>query len=282
MSAPGKLRALAPASSALNEAGGAAFELKGTVSSLTVLRLCTIDSERIAAELAAHVEPFPQIFRHAPVVVDTSLVDGQAVPWIEIAGILRKLDLVPVGAANVRGAEVEKAVACGFGILKLGSRMRTLDTEPAAQSSPPVTSEIAEEADGDDFSIDEEAPISSLPVETPTTLPPATREAFMVTQPVRGGQVVYARGGDMVARAPVNSGAQVIADGSIHVWAPLRGRALAGAQGRKDARIFCLSLEAELLSVAGEYVMAEEIPDELRGRPVQVFLDGERVRIAPL
>jgi septum site-determining protein MinC len=280
MSAPGKLRALSPASRVLPSDLGAAFELKGTVSSLTVLRLCTIDAERIGAELATRVAPFPQIFLHAPVVVDTSLVDGQPVPWAELADILRRLELVPVGAANVRGEDMAKAVASGFGILQLGSRLRGIDTD-AARSSPPADQPLTTEADyndDDDFAIDVEAPISPLPVPTPAP----SREPFVVSQPVRGGQVVYARGTDMVARAPVNSGAQVIADGSIHVWAPLRGRALAGAKGRKDARIFCLSLEAELLSVAGEYVMAEEIPDALRGRPVQVFLDGERVRMAPL
>ena len=89
-------------------------------------------------------------------------------------------------------------------------------------------------------------------------------------------------GADLVVASSVNPGAQVIADGSVHIWGPLRGRALAGAQGRADARIFCLSLEAELVSVNGEYVMAEEIPDNLRGRPAQVSFDGQRVKISPL
>jgi septum site-determining protein MinC len=134
--------------------------------------------------------------------------------------------------------------------------LRTIEPEPPAEPPP--------------------APVSTPPVATPA------REPLTVTTPVRGGQVVYARGTDLVVAASVNPGAQVIADGSIHIWGPLRGRALAGAQGRADARIFCLSLEAELVSVNGEYVMAEEIPDALRGRPAQVSFDGQRVKIAPV
>lgn len=254
------------------DAASQAFEVKGTVSSLTVLRLRTADVDAIEADLVEKIRPFPQIFNGAPVVIDAAFLDGKPLPWEAIARILRASKLVPVAAANVPAAETDPAVSAGFGIVQLGSRMRTLEPEPdapapvAAAGSSPVT--VAETA-----------------TDTATATVTATvtvLEPLLVAQPVRGGQVVYARGVDLVARAPVNAGAQVIADGCIHVWAPLRGRALAGAQGRKDARIFCLSLEAELVSVAGEYVLADEIPDALRGRPAQVFLDGERVRIAPL
>jgi septum site-determining protein MinC len=239
------------------DSGAQAFEVKGTVSSLTVLRLRTSDVDAIEADLVEKIRPFPQIFNAAPVVVDAAFLEGKPLAWEAIARILRASKLVPVAAANVPASETDPAVSAGFGIVQLGSRMRSLDPEPDAPT--PVTA----------------AGSSPVTIAVP-------QEPVLVAQPVRGGQVVYARGVDLVARAPVNPGAQVIADGCIHVWAPLRGRALAGAQGRKDARIFCLSLEAELVSVAGEYVLADEIPDALRGRPAQVFLDGERVRIAPL
>jgi septum site-determining protein MinC len=243
------------------DGGSSAFEVKGTVSSLTVLRLRTSDVDAIEADLAERIIPFPQIFNAAPVVIDAAFLDGKPLPWEAIARILRASKLVPVAAANVPAAETDPAVSAGFGIVQLGSRLRTLDPEPDVPSPVPAT--------------------GSSPV-TATATVTAAAEPVVVAQAVRGGQVVYARGVDLIARAPVNAGAQVIADGCIHAWAPLRGRALAGAQGRKDARIFCLSLEAELVSVAGEYVLADEIPDALRGRPAQVFLDGERVRIAPL
>jgi septum site-determining protein MinC len=96
---------------------------------------------------------------------------------------------------------------------------------------------------------------------------------------VRGGQVVYSKGGDLVVVAPVNSGAQVIADGHVHVYGPLRGRALAGAHGQIDARVFCLSLEAELVSIAGEFLSADDIPQKLRGKPAQIFVEHGELRV---
>ncbi|MCU1283219.1 MAG: minC, partial [bacterium] len=95
-------------------------------------------------------------------------------------------------------------------------------------------------------------------------------------------QVIYAQRTDLIVLAAVNAGAQVIADGNIHVYGPLRGRALAGAQGMADARIFCLSLEAELVSIAGQYLLADEIPVEHRGSQTQLYLEDGHFRIQPL
>jgi septum site-determining protein MinC len=105
---------------------------------------------------------------------------------------------------------------------------------------------------------------------------------MVVSQPVRSGQVVYAQNADLVVLAPVNPGAQVIADGHIHIYAPLRGRAVAGMQGLLGARIFCQRLEAELVAISGAYIMAEDIPQDRRGRPAQIYLEGGECRIAPL
>jgi len=94
--------------------------------------------------------------------------------------------------------------------------------------------------------------------------------------------VIHAVGGDLVVLAPVSVGAEIIADGNIHVYAPLRGKALAGAQGNSDASIFCLGLEAEFLSIAGRYLMADQIPDEVRGKPARAYLDGDSLMITAL
>jgi septum site-determining protein MinC len=101
-----------------------------------------------------------------------------------------------------------------------------------------------------------------------------------VRNPVRSGQVVRAIGGDLVVLAAVSSGAELIADGNIHVYAPLRGRALAGAQDNPGASIFCMALEAEFLCIDGYYLMAEEIPKEHRGKPARVHLEGEQLVVA--
>jgi septum site-determining protein MinC len=105
---------------------------------------------------------------------------------------------------------------------------------------------------------------------------------LVVNQPVRSGQVIYAQNNDLVVMAPVNAGAQVIADGHVHIYATLRGRAVAGAQGLPGARLFVQKLEAELIAIAGAYMLSDEIPAPARGRAVQVYLEDGQCRIAPL
>jgi septum site-determining protein MinC len=108
------------------------------------------------------------------------------------------------------------------------------------------------------------------------------RMPMLVRQPVRSGQVIHAENTDLIVLAPVNPGAQLVADGNIHVYSVLRGRALAGAQGCADARVFCQRLEAELIGIAGVLMTFEDIPPQYRGRPAQAFLEAGRCLIAPL
>ena len=101
----------------------------------------------------------------------------------------------------------------------------------------------------------------------------------MVTEPVRSGTQIYVRGADLVVAAPVSAGAEIMADGNIHVYGVLRGRALAGASGDAEARIFCSRLEAELVSIAGRYLVSDQLPPEQRGFPVQIALVDDRLTI---
>jgi septum site-determining protein MinC len=106
---------------------------------------------------------------------------------------------------------------------------------------------------------------------------------MIIDKPLRSGQQVYARGGDLVVMAAVNFGAEVIADGSIHVYAPLRGKAIAGARGNTAARIFSTCMEPELISIAGTYRTTEHpLPAEVIGQPAQIRLEGERLVYEPL
>ncbi|WP_024303826.1 septum site-determining protein MinC [Pseudogulbenkiania sp. MAI-1] len=124
-------------------------------------------------------------------------------------------------------------------------------------------------------------PASEAPAPAPEA--PASVSTMIVDRPVRAGQQIYAKGGDLVVLAMVSAGAEVIADGNIHVYAPLRGRALAGARGNTAARIFTQCMEAELVSIAGVYRTIEQaLPDSIRGKPAQVFLENERLVINAL
>jgi septum site-determining protein MinC len=125
-------------------------------------------------------------------------------------------------------------------------------------------------------------PDTPLPPSTSLPPPPELRLPLVVRQPVRSGQVVYAAGNDLIVLAPVNPGAQLIADGNIHVYAPLRGRAVAGAHGCQEARIFCQRLEAELVGVDTAYLACDDIPAERVGKPAQVFFDGGRCVVSSI
>jgi septum site-determining protein MinC len=114
------------------------------------------------------------------------------------------------------------------------------------------------------------------------TPPPRSAPGLIHATPVRSGQQVYAQSRDLTVCATVGAGAEVIADGSVHVYGALRGRALAGAQGDAKARIFCREFHAELVAIAGQYKVMEEIPRELRGKPVQVWLEDDKLRMAEL
>ena len=125
-------------------------------------------------------------------------------------------------------------------------------------------------------------PGATLPGTVTERVEYVVRTPMLVDRPVRSGQQLYARDTDLVVIGQVGPGAEVISDNNIHVYGPLRGRALCGVSGNVDARIFCQSLEAELVSVAGNYRMLETIPEDLRGRPAKIFLDNDRLSIEPL
>src|SRR5206468_12116707 len=186
--------------------------------------------------------------------------EAAGLPLAEVARLVRACQMVPVAVAHVPDGVRAAAVDAGLGLWRgpISTRIRA-GAEPTAMPSHSGPSVGVSETPGP------QAPQFNGPV--------------VVTKPVRGGQVVYAQNNDLVVLAPVNPGAQVIADGHLHVYAPMRGRGVAGAQGMPGARIFCQKLEAELLAISGAYVMAEEIPVALRGRAVQVHLENGECRL---
>jgi len=248
-------------------AGGrpVAFDLKGTMAPLTVLRLRSADVALIERQLRVKIAQLPQLFLDAPVLFDLGALgaeEGEVLPIPELVRALRLCKLVPVAVANGSESLRARAAAAGLGVLQLAAGPAPRGREPSTEPGEGVPDGAGHAA----------RPVSASPYAGPT----------VVTQPVRSGQVVYARDNDLVVMAPVNPGAQVIADGHVHIYAPLRGRAVAGAQGLPGARIFCQRLEAELVAVSGAYVMAEEIPPDRRGKSAQIFLENGECRITPL
>jgi septum site-determining protein MinC len=130
------------------------------------------------------------------------------------------------------------------------------------------------------------SPVKMRAQPTPDAVAPSVpsrgRTPLMIEQTVRSGQIVYAQGTDLIVLASVNPGAQLLADGNIHVYAALRGRAVAGARGEKGARIFCQRLEAELVGIDTAYLTADDLPGEYLGKSAQIRIDGDRCVVAPL
>jgi septum site-determining protein MinC len=220
--------------------------LQGALFTVMVVRAGLLRDPAFEHELARQIERSPRFFRKAPVVLDLRGAGGfeGVEDFAEARRVLREYTLILTGVQNASPAQLEAAAAAG-----LASFAPT-----AAQPSRP------------------RAELAPSP-------PPPAQKARLVTQPVRSGTQIYARGTDLVVTAAVSAGAELIADGNIHVYGALRGRALAGADGDKAARIFCSRLEAELVSIAGNYLVSDQLPPGERGNPVQIALVEDRLTI---
>lgn len=184
-----------------------------------------------------------------------------AIDWPALVALLKKYRL---NAVAVRGATPEMADAIRAHGLSLDDGTSGVRTPAAKEAPMPVPAPEPE-------------PVAPAPAAA------APLPAMIIDTPVRAGQRVYARGTDLIITAVVNNGAEIIADGSIHVYAPLNGRALAGASGNPEARIFALSMQPELVSIAGVYRTFDDgFPNDLTRQPAQIKLVGDRLAISSL
>jgi septum site-determining protein MinC len=242
-----------------------AFELKASSFTLPVIRLLGLDMDAVEAQLGPKVEQAPGFFRNTPIVIDLGALtrDADVVAFPQLVGLLRGLGMIPVGVRGGGAVQNEAARAMELAILGDNTRAgRQLpDAAERVETAPPAVTP------GPSREVVDQAAVSA---------------SMLVDRPVRSGQRLYAPGGDLTIVGPVSSGAELMADGNIHVYGPLRGRVIAGLQGDTAARIFCRELQAELVSVAGHYRVSENIPAEIKGRSVQVFLDHEVLRIEPI
>ncbi|CAB3710284.1 septum site-determining protein MinC [Achromobacter piechaudii] len=274
--------------------------------------LHSADPERLAAALAKRMADAGSFFENEPVVIDASRVE-EAIDWKALVDALRAHNLPPIGVV-AEGANLKAARDAGLTPVELSTPPArpapVVDTAPPNDVSTPVPSvpaaavEIAAtpadipdapaadaanksandkpaKAGGEPLPAREASGATSAPA--PTQAAPHSASALVITKPLRSGQRVYARHTDLVVIGMVSQGAEVIADGNVHVYGPLRGKAMAGARGDTSARIFTTHLDAELLAVAGVYRVVEDKLDRtLQNQPALVRLDGDTLRIEAL
>jgi septum site-determining protein MinC len=249
----------------------ATFEIKSANLPLVSLLLKSTDLHALSGELAARFGDIPDFFDHDPLVVDLSPLQAQgdaAVDFAALLTLLRGYRVMPVAARGGSEAQMKAAREAGLAAAQ----------EAVTAAAPkPAPAWIADQVRNDKPPTARPEPTTARP--EPTTVRPELVEgpvsALVIDKPLRSGQQVYARGRDLVMLCMVNAGAEVIADGHIHVYAPLRGKAIAGARGNTEARILSLCLEPELISIAGVYRTSEvPLPADLLAKPTQVRLVG--------
>jgi len=217
--------------------------VQGALFTVMVVRAAALRDPAFETELGQQIGRSPRFFQNAPVVLDLRGVENltEATELEDIKEKLRALTLTLVGVQNAQPSQLEAATAVGL-----------------ASFAP--TSGGGQARSG-------------------AAAPPPAPKTRLVTEPVRSGTQIYARGSDLIVTAAVSPGAELVADGNIHVYGALRGRALAGAGGDEAARIFCTRLEAELVSIAGRYMVSEQLPAGVQSTPVQIALIDDQLTI---
>ncbi len=225
------------------------LEFKSSTFSVPVLVLISNDVITIEQQLQEKIQQAPEFFKNSPLVFDLQELNKHDldIDVTELTHVIRKLGLLPIG---IRGGAAQQNQQA----LDLGIPVHSGHSTAAASATP---KQQIPEPEPEPESASEPQAVAAI-----TT---------MITQPVRSGQHVYASG-DLVILAQVSAGAEILAEGNIHVYGSLRGRALAGVHGNTEARIFCSDLQAELISIAGNYKVSEDLNCAAYNRPVQIYL----------
>lgn len=232
-----------------NTTASIAFQLKGGLFTLTTLQIFNPDLIQLKAQLTDKIQQAPNFFHHAPIVLDFKIANQPniEIDFANLKAMLREVNLIPVAIRNAAPDQIQAAINAGFAILR-----------------------------------DTPNPRDKEKLSTTTQNTPKILSSRIITEPVRSGQQIYAPDGDLIIVNQVSHGSELIADGSIHVYGALRGRALAGINGNQQARIFCNSLEAELVSVAGNYKLSEDIERQAWKVAAQIYIKQDRLQISAL
>lgn len=226
------------------------FELKGNLFTLSVLHLYSADINLLAEQLYVKIAQAPRFFEGAPIVVNLEEVKSSSLDFVHLKSLIERMSFNAVGVCNGSDGQHANAKKAGFSVLNYSQDVKA---EPVEKQP------------------------NTLIVEKNIILP-----AQIINGTVRSGQQVYAKDRDLIVLGAVSHGAEVIADGNVHIYGTLRGRAIAGAKGLENAHIFCQKLEAELVSINGNYWISDSLQGEFWGSAVQIQQKNESLEISAL
>jgi len=235
-----------------------AFELKGSLFTLTVLHLLNSDPNLFITELRRHAQHTPNLFKNMPLIIDLQRINQEEkeLDFTTLQYQLKQHGLIPVGVRH--GNEKQNLAATNAG-LPLLSNLNPSNQNTASQNNPSAIAAKAKQ-------------LKQSEKKAPSTI----SHTMVISAPIRSGQQIYAKDASLIVLAQVSNGAEILADGHIHVYGSLRGRALAGIKGDKTARIFCQHLDAELISIAGVYKLHDDLP-VIDAPIIQVYLDNDTI-----
>jgi septum site-determining protein MinC len=245
------------------------FQFKTSFSPCTIMQINLYDLDQLEAHLIATISRAPNFFIGSALVIDLESIKYEDVDFARMKQIIIANNMVPVGVRGGSEKQHSDAVSCGLPAIAVGR-----------QSAPAKPTVEEENAKSEEDAKREEAKEEMVKEDMLSKTGKLYQQSRIITTPIRSGMQVYARDADLIVVAPVSVGAELLADGNIHVYGPLRGRALAGVQGDTSARIFCRSLEAELVAIAGYYLVKDDIHNVTsHDATVQIYLANEQVKI---
>lgn len=241
-----------------------ALEFKSSTFFAPILILYTHDMVAIEQTLQEKINLAPEFFRDSPLIIDLRELNklNQDLDFVQITQLLRRIGFFPVGirGGNEQQNKQARTLSIPIDTVREQGNSITIGEAQKQEAAPEVTAAAKE---------------SISPIAAPPQAPVA---ATLVTQPIRSGQRIYASG-DLIILSQVSAGAEIMAEGNIHVYNTLRGRALAGVHGNTAARIFCFDLQAELISIAGDYKTSEDLNKQTYKNPVQIYLQNHALII---
>lgn len=228
------------------------IEFKGSSFTLSVVHLHHSQPEVIRQALQDKIDQAPGFLKNAPVVLNVSALNGD-INWKQMQQAVSATGLRIVGVSGCKDDALKKMIArAGLPVLSEGKESKKRAETPVAEAvAAPVVAETV-------------------------------NKTRIINTPVRSGQQIYARNADLIVTSSVSAGAELVADGNIHIYGMMRGRALAGASGDRDCQIFCTNLAAELVSIAGEYWIMDQIPAEFFGKAARLCLKEGALTIQTL